>query len=287
MDVQEEIVNSAVGLANNINADAILILTETGNTYHLIREKVGELDVIALTANEETYEKLSKEEESRVIDLSVRDPTRMGQIRHAVWRGLNSQLLSPGDLIVCLTGDIGSPQGTDTISVYLISETESTLAGVIESDPVMNAIVEISTELGYEGREGEPLGAAFIIGDSEEVMKQSRQLGINPFKGYEDVKITDQKNWELVKRYSFLDGAFILDGEGNILASGKYLDADANVEIPSGLGTRHLAVAKMTRATDAKAVTVSGTDGVIRVFSDGEILGRIDPRSKMLKEVSI
>ncbi|KXB06459.1 hypothetical protein AKJ53_00210 [candidate division MSBL1 archaeon SCGC-AAA382F02] len=287
MDVQEEIVSAAVDLANKVEADSILALTETGKTYNLLKNQAEGLDVIALTPNDETYEELSEGSDAKVIHFSIRDPTRMGQIRHAVWRGLSNGFFSPGDLVVCLTGEMGASESTDTLSVYLISETESTLAGVIESDPVMNALVEIATELGWEGREGEPIGTAFIIGDVEKVMNQSHQLGLNPFKGYEGTKITDRKNWELIKRYAFLDGAFILDGSGNIVAAGRYLDADVKVDIPSGLGTRHIAVAAITAATHARGVTVSGTDGVIRIFSDGEILGRIDPRSRMLKEVSI
>ncbi len=287
MDIQEEMISSAAELAKKIEADSILVLTETGQAYSMIREKFESLNVIAMTPNEETYKELSKESQAKVIEFSVRDPTRTGQIRHAVWRGLGSGLLAPGDLIVCLTGEMGAAQGIDTISVYLISEAESTLAGIIESDPVMNAVVEIASELGWAGREGEPLGATFVIGDLEKVMNQSHQLGLNPFKGYEDIKITDRKNWELVKRYAFLDGAFVLDGSGNIIAAGRFLDADADIDIPTGLGTRHLSAASMTAATHSKAVTVSGTDGTIRIFSNGEILGRIDPRSKMLKEVSV
>lgn len=285
MEIQEELISASDQLAKKIDADSVLVLTEKGDAYHLIREQSEDLNVIAMTPNEETYKELSKESDANVIEFSVRDPTRTGQIRHAVWRGLGSGLLSPGDLIVCLTGEMGAAQGIDTISVYLISEAESTLAGVIESDPVMNAVVEISAELGWAGREGEPLGATFIIGDLEKVMNQSHQLGLNPFKGYEDINITERKNWELVKRYAFLDGAFILDGNGNIVAAGRFLDTDADIEIPTGLGTRHLSAASMTAATHAKAVTVSGTDGSIRIFSNGEILGKIDPRSKMLKEV--
>ena len=151
----------------------------------------------------------------------------------------------------------------------------------------MNAVVNISTELGWKGREGEPLGTAFIIGDVDEVMNKSHQLGLNIFKGHKNLNITNRDNWELIKRYAFLDGAFVLDKEGNFVAAGRYLDADIDVDIKAGLGTRHLAVAKITAATSAKGVTVSGTDGVIRIFSGGQILGEIDPRSKMLKEVSI
>ncbi|KXA95949.1 hypothetical protein AKJ37_06430 [candidate division MSBL1 archaeon SCGC-AAA259I09] len=287
MTIQEELVSTAAQLAKKINADSILVLTETGKAYELVKEKFEDLNVIALTPNEETYKKLSGNPQTKVIDFSVRDPTRTGQIRHAVWRGLGSGYLTPGDLVVCMAGEMGTKEGIDTISVYLISEAESTLAGLIESDPVMNATVEISTELGWEGREGKPLGATFVIGDTEKVMNLSHQLGLNPFKGYEDINITDQKNWELVKRYAFLDGAFILDRSGNIIAAGRYLDADAKTDIPAGLGTRHISAASITAATHAECVTVSGTDGVIRIFSNGKIMGKIDPRSKMLEEVSI
>lgn len=285
MEIQEEMITTSIQLAEKINADSILVLTETGKAYDILEKKQDDINVIAMTPNEKTYQELTKDKDAKAIEFSVRDPTRTGQIRHAVWRGLGDGLLSPGDLIVCLTGEMGAQQGIDTISVYLISEAESTLAGVIESDPVMNSVVEIATELGWSGREGEPLGATFIIGDKEKVLNQSHQLGLNPFKCYEDIKITDRKNWELVKRYAYLDGAFILDGKGNIIAAGRFLDSDADINIPTGLGTRHLSAASMTAATHAKAVTVSGTDGTIRIFSNGEVLGKVDPRSKLLEEV--
>lgn len=287
MSIQEKIVYAAVGLAEDIEADAILTLTETGKTYEYLADRVNDLKVIALTPNKETYERLSKDSGAKIVDLTVRDSSRISQLRHSVWRALNKEFLRPGELVVCLTGEVGSTHGTDTISVYSISETESTLAGIIETDPVMNAVVEISTELGWKGREGEPMGTAFMIGDVEKVMNQSHQLGLNPFKGHEGINITDRKNWEIIKRFAFLDGAFVVDDEGNMVSAGRYLDADVDVEIPSGLGTRHIAVASMSAATHSKGVTVSGTDGVIRIFSDGDILGEIDPRIKMLEEISV
>lgn len=287
MNIQEELVSAAARLAKKIGADSILVLTETGKAYNLIKERLEDIDIIALTPNRETYDRLIEDSEAKVIDFSVRDPTRTGQIRHAVWRGLSTNLLAPGELVVCMTGEMGTSESIDTISVYLISQAESTLAGLIESNPVMNAVVELSTELGWEGRKGEPLGTTFVIGDVENVMGKSHQLGLNPFRGYDDIEITDQKNWELIKRYAFLDGAFVLDRSGKVVAAGRFLEADADVDIPAGLGTRHLSAAAMSGATHADCITVSGTDGVIRIFSDGKVMGKIDPRSKMLKEVSI
>lgn len=284
MSFQKKMVSAAVDLAEETEADAILTLTETGESHDFLTEQAEDLDVIAMTPNEETYEKLSEDPEAKIVNLTLRDSSRMGQIRHAVWRGLNNDLLTQGDVVICLTGGVGPSRGTDTISVYTISEAESTLAGVIESDPVIDATAEISSELGWKGRGGEPLGTAFMIGDAEKVMNQSHQLGLNPFKGHEDINVTNRQDWELIKRYALLDGAFVLGEGGDLVAAGRYLDAEAEVDIPSGLGARHIAVASMTAATHSRGVTVSGTDGAIRIFADGEILGEIDPRSRMLRE---
>ncbi|KXA99325.1 hypothetical protein AKJ47_02700 [candidate division MSBL1 archaeon SCGC-AAA261G05] len=283
MGIQESLVSTAINLASDIKADAILALTESGKSYELLSNQAGDLKVIAATPNEDIAENLEKEYGRKVIKLLVRDRDRMDQIRHAVWKGLRENIFSPGELLVCLAGSMGSPGGTDTISVYEVSKSEYTLAEIVESDLAMKSVVEIATELG-RGRGGEPLGTAFMIGDSEKVLKLSHQLGVNPYKGHESISALDRRNWEMIKRFAFLDGAFILDRDGYLVAAGRYLDADVEVDIPSGLGTRHIAVASMTAATHSKGVAVSGEDGTIRVFEDGKILAKVDPNSRILRE---
>lgn len=285
MGIQESLVSTAINLATEIEADAILVLTESGGSYELLSNQASGLKIIAATPNEETAERLESEFEGKVIRLLVRDRSRMDQVRHSVWKGLRENIFSPGELLVCLAGSMGAPGGTDTISIYRVSESEYTLAEIVESDLAMKSVVEIATELGRGGGKGEPVGTAFMVGDTEKVMKLSHQLGINPYEGHESISILDQKNWEMIKRFAFLDGAFILDKEGYLIAAGRYLDADVEVDIPSGLGTRHIAVASMTAATHSKGVAVSGEDGTIRVFEDGEIVAKIGPRSRILKEV--
>ena len=300
MKVQEALVSAAMRVATKLDADAVLALTETGKTFELIRSRSAksiiervtgrrkkERKLVAATPNEETYRRLMGYSKAEGIKLTLRSPSRIGQIQHAVWRGLREGIFWPGELVVCLVGDATSPGGTDTLTVYRISETESTLAEMVESDPVLTAVVDVAIELGAGGYRGAPVGTAFVIGDSKEVLRRSRQLGINPFKGHPSVNITDEKEREIIKPYAFLDGAFVLDAEGNLLAAGRYLEADVEVDIPSGLGTRHMAVAAMTSETKAKGVTVSGTDGTVRIFKDGKLLVKIDPRSKILTEVSV
>lgn len=298
MKVQEALVSAAMRLTTELDADAVLALTETGKTYELIRGRSAKSIIeratgrkkkrrkfVAATPNEETYLKLVEYPKAKVIKLALRSPSRIGQIQHAVWRGLREGIFWPGELLICLVGDVASPGATDTLTVYRISETESTLAEMVESDPVLTAAVDVATELGGGGYHGAPVGTAFVIGDGKRVFRRSRQLGINPFKGHPSVNVTDEKKRDIIKPYAFLDGAFILDAKGNLLAAGRYLEAKAEVDIPSGLGTRHMAVAAMTSETKAKGVTVSGTDGTIRIFEGGKLLVKIDPRSKILTEV--
>jgi DNA integrity scanning protein DisA with diadenylate cyclase activity len=299
VEVQEALVATAARLATEIDANAILALTETGKTYEmvfksaftksLVKRATGlerkEIKIVAATPDEETYNKLMEIPDAKVIKLTVRSPNRLTQVQHAVWRGLRDGVFWPGEQVVCLAGDVASPGATDTILVYRISETESTLAEMVESDPVLATIVDIACELGRGGYHGAPVGTAFMIGDEREVLRRSEQLGMDPFKGHKPIDITKKENREIVKSYAFLDGAFALDKDGKLLAAGRFLDADAKVDIPSGLGTRHMAVAAMTAVTKAKGVTVSGTDGTVRVFDDGKILVKIDPNSKIVTEV--
>ncbi len=140
----------------------------------------------------------------------------------------------------------------------------------------------IAMDLGAYGREGKPVGTAFIIGDMEEVMKRSHQLVLNPFFGHpkEELNIRDSAKWETVKEFAQLDGIFVTDSHGYIHAAGRYLDVNAKeVEMINGLGGRHASAAAITRDTEAIAVTTSESDGVVRVYKDGIQIIEIDPRA--------
>lgn len=138
---------------------------------------------------------------------------------------------------------------------------------------VMSAVMSISFDIALTGREGKRVGAAFILGDSEEVMKRSHQIILNPYAGHDDAhrNILDKKNWESVKEFAQLDGVFVIDETGIIHAAGRYLDVDGkNVDIEKGLGGRHVSAAAISRDTVAIAVTVSESGGVIRIYKDAK-----------------
>jgi DNA integrity scanning protein DisA with diadenylate cyclase activity len=185
-----------------------------------------------------------------------------------------------------MVGD-GALSDTDTLLVHRVTGSESTLTEIIESDPALAAIAEIAMELGRSGYHGQPVGTAFMIGDIKSVMRRSRQLIPNPFRGHPDIFVTNRRDREIIKRFAYLDGAFIIKSDGHVVTAGRYLDANANAGIPLGLGTRHRAVAAMTALTRASGVTVSEEDGMIRLFRGGEQIAKIDPKSRMLMEALV
>ena len=133
--------------------------------------------------------------------------------------------------------------------------------------------MKISFDIALTGREGKKIGAAFILGDSEEVMKRSHQIILNPYAGHDEThrNILDKKNWESIKEFAQLDGVFVIDETGIIHAAGRYLDVDGkNVDIEKGLGGRHVSAAAISRDTVAIAVTVSESGGVIRIYKDAK-----------------
>ncbi len=151
-------------------------------------------------------------------------------------------------------------------------------------DPdLLKAVLRLALELGREGREGKKVGTAFVIGDTNEVLQQSHQLILNPYKGYsEDVRdIKDRTHWETIKEFAQIDGVFIVDERGLIVSAGRYLDVDTKSTELEGLGGRHISALAITRDTQAIAVTVSESGGTVRLFKDG-LETRIEPSPDLL-----
>ena len=66
-------------------------------------------------------------------------------------------------------------------------------------------------------------------------------------------------------------------------AACRYLDATAEgIDVPLGLGSRHVAGASITRTTRAVAVVVSQSS-VVRLFCHGDLVAEILPEVWMLK----
>ena len=148
--------------------------------------------------------------------------------------------------------------------------------------------VILAVEIAREGREGRKIGTLFVVGDTEEVLKHSRSLILDPLFGHPDalklIHLPDMR--ETVKELAQLDGAFVVSDAGVVVSACRYIDAfSEGIALPLGLGSRHMAAASITKQTGAVAVVVSESS-IVRVFDDGEIISEIIPELWMFARYS-
>ncbi len=273
------ITHAAIEIAEKINASAIITFSEelpkipihtpvfvfTGRKLTMVNEITRCIEEI----DKGIYEKMEDRARSAAGDIS--DASVIAFINN---------LIDTKGLVV----GIIRIQDSDSIIIYDLS-TNRTMRKLMECTesadaPVLRSILNIALQIACQGREGKSFGSAFIIGDSDEVMRRSHQLVLNPFEGQskENCDIVNPGIWETVKSFAQLDGVFVITGKGVIRAAGRYLDINArDLPVEKGLGGRHASAAAITRDTETIAITVSSSGGIIRVFKDGMEMVKIEP----------
>lgn len=210
---------------------------------------------------------------------------RMGIIKVATVLAISAKLVNNEDTIVFLGGK--SEQGIlDILLTFQIGKESEVLTGTDFSDlpdtvkpAVFEHTLNLAIELSNKGREGKPVGTIFVLGDEEKVMQLSRQMIINPFKGYdeEERNLLNPALKDTLFEFAALDGAFVISGDGEVLTAGRYLGAASDEsEIPRGLGARHIAAAGITALTNAVAIVISETTGDVRIFRNGKVIMSIE-----------
>jgi DNA integrity scanning protein DisA with diadenylate cyclase activity len=163
---------------------------------------------------------------------------------------------------------------------------ESILCQVTEYDPeVFEPLIGLAVEIAREGREGRRVGTLFTLGDEDEVLARSRPLILDPLFGHAEPArhITDPSLRGTIKELAQLDGGFVVSHAGIVLSACRYLDAvAAPLDVPLGLGSRHLAAANMSAVTKAVGIVVSES-AVVRIFCHGQLVGEIIPELWMME----
>ena len=144
----------------------------------------------------------------------------------------------------------------------------------------LRRVVQIAVEIAREGREGRKIGTlrGGRLGGGHQALEA---LILDPLAGHphEKKRLDDPDTRETLKELAQLDGAFIVSDEGVVLSGARYLDAVSdNLDVPLGLGSRHMAAASISKQTAAVAVAVSESS-VVRMFDDGSWSRRSYPRS--------
>ena len=153
----------------------------------------------------------------------------------------------------------------------------------------LEQVILLAVEIAREGREGRKIGTLFVIGDTEETLMRSKCLILDPLWHHPNERkhISDPDLRETVKELAQLDGAFIVSDAGTVRSACRFLNASfGEVDLPLGLGSRHMAAASITQQTNAIAVVVSESS-VVRVFENGELISEILPELWLLRRYGL
>src|SRR5207253_6829593 len=113
---------------------------------------------------------------------------------------------------------------------------------------------------------------------------RSRPLILDPLLGHPESSrhVTNLNLRGTIKELAQLDGGFVVSRQGIVLSACRYLDAvAAQVDVPLGLGSRHIAAANMSAVTKAVGIVVSESS-VVRIFCHGQLVGEIIPEVWMM-----
>lgn len=284
LKLNEKMMEAAVAALRDHRAGALFFFVDAIEDRTFWRRSKEKKRFVLITQSEETLKELEplRKDVKAVLKLPVVRLTRIGQVKLSLIMGVAEGIIKSSDKVVCITGLPVHGILDSLMIIDLKKEAEVFTAMGISMDllrkvkpEVLEAVLNIALELSSEGREGRTVGTTFVIGDNDKVMKLSRPLIMNPFKGYpeEARNILDEAVHETIKEFSLLDGAFIIREDGVVMAAGVHLDAALEEEgLMPGLGCRHMAAAGITDVTEAAAITISGSTGIVRIFRRGKIL---------------
>jgi len=274
----------AVRLTQPDGADAILLLLEGTADWQRLRNLAGSGKILVAA---DTSDQLAGAKEAGLepIRLDMPDNPVFEKLAQAVLEAVADDLLAPGSSVVALYSSFDA-EAIDSLSLINLDEHLNRLTGrdlrQLETRvplDTLKLVVDLAVEIGREGREGKPVGTLLVVGDSRKVLAMSRPAGFDPVKGYsrKERNLGDPRVREGIKEIAQMDGAIIVSADGTVEATCRYLDCSAaDVTLSKGLGARHWAAAAISRATRAVAITVSQSNGTVRIFQNGETVLRIE-----------
>lgn len=142
-----------------------------------------------------------------------------------------------------------------------------------EARGVDGRVLEATVVLAV-AREGREIGALFAVGDSAEVPRHSEPMILDPLAGHPDgmKRVDDPGIPRTLKELAQLGGAFVVSDGGVVLSAARYIDTTSEyLDVPLGLGSRHMAAASVSRRTRAVAVAVS-ENSMVRVFDGRKMI---------------
>jgi DNA integrity scanning protein DisA with diadenylate cyclase activity len=281
-------------LVRELPADAVLLLTETDLDWRAVLDHLGGCRLLVAAEDGNLTGRLKSHPELTVLEIDPGPTPRQERMSLALLEAVRSDRLRQGaDVIALYNGiDVGEEKAEplDSLSVIHLGEhlerlSAQDLRNLDTQVPLetLRAVVDLTLEIGREGREGHPVGTMFVVGDTRKVLTMCRPMNFNPFRGYsqEERDIRNPAVREQIKDIAQLEGAIVVRRDGVAVAAAMRIDApDKGFTLSMGLGTRHAAAAAVSKSTKAIAVTVSQSSGTVRLFQNGEVVLHIEPLAR-------
>jgi diadenylate cyclase len=263
-------------ISREVGATAVLVAVDSPEELAIIKRLPRRERFIVAASSPAIAESAAKVVD-RVIHLPWSPLRRDSLLRLGTLIGISSGLIARDDVVAFISRQAGG--GLDTITVLDVGRefgkflntageiSRKVLPGVLER------VLILASELAVEGREGKPIGTIFVVGEPQELAPFCQQMVINPFRGYppEERNVLDPTLRETIKEFSWLDGAFIIRGDGAIHSAGTYLrPGKVEVSLPGGYGTRHRAACAITAVADCFSLAISQSSGNVMLFKKGE-----------------
>jgi DNA integrity scanning protein DisA with diadenylate cyclase activity len=281
----------AVKLCAASDADALLVMLDGPTDWEKLKVSGGN-EAILVAADSEEQLQGAREAGLQTVVLDMHDSPVLERITQALLEAVADDLLAPGANVVAVysgfeaaTIDSASLIRMDEHLVRLSARDLRQLETSVPLD-TLKTVVDLAVDIGREGREGKPVGAMFVVGDTRKVLQHCHPAGFDPVKGYsrDERNLRDPKVRESMKDIAQLDGAFIVAPDGTVEKSCQIVDAThANLTLSKGLGSRHWAAAAISKCTHAIAIVVSESTGTVRLFQNGEVILRIEPFRRAMK----
>jgi DNA integrity scanning protein DisA with diadenylate cyclase activity len=275
---------------NDVDASAIIIFPEVPVDWSRVR-KLFEDDVVIVASMKSDVLDAASEQHFQIVHLHFESGASVyDRMSHAILEAVADDLIPHGSRVLALYSAMDQTN-LDSLSIINLGEHLERLSGrdlrQLESRvplKTLKTVVDLAIDIGWEGREGNPIGTLFVVGDTRKVMAMSRPAGFDPVKGYQRKERTlfDPKVREGIKEIAQLDGAIIVTSDGTVEAAARYLESSSTstISLSLGLGARHWAAAAISRMTSAIAITISQSSGTVRIFQNGEVALRIEARQR-------
>jgi mannitol/fructose-specific phosphotransferase system IIA component (Ntr-type) len=274
----------ALSVAQEVKAGAVMLHGDAVGNLRFIEDIPSDVKLILVTSAEPDNAP-ERSRASHILQVPFPTLNRSDQVDLALLFAVSRGLLTRGDTVVSISG-VPSSGFLDTLLVIdvgrefptVFAKPAGTPLGDVEPQ-VLEKVLQLATGIAREGREGRPVGTTFVVGDYERASRYCRQMVINPFRGYRDDEksILDPSLEETVKEFSTIDGAFLVRGDGVIMAAGAFLRPEKHApNLPSGLGARHTAAAALTQTTASLAVVLSQSTGSVSVYTGGGLVMRLE-----------